>query len=396
MAGVTFVAFPIGPILGGWLLSSYWWGWVFLINVPVVLVGLIAASALIPESRAREQPGFDLVGMTASIGGLITLIYGLIEAGRHGWSDADALLAIVCGVAILVEFFYWERRLSRRPDGQPLLDLALFSSPSYTWGVILTTIADFTVFGVLFTMPQYFQGVVGTSAMGSGERLLPLIGGLVVGAAPSDRIARLLGVKLATALGFATLAAGLLLGAGTSVGSTGFFVAAWMALVGAGMGLALATATSAALSELSQERSGVGSAALEALNSTGGPLGAAILGSVLSSVYLARLHMFGLTASAATAVRQSIFGAATVAHQLDSPALLDSARASFVHGMDLALLVAGCVALLGAVLAAVFLPHAHVGALQSPARRWRRRPERSALSRSRAGISTEVLRAGPG
>jgi EmrB/QacA subfamily drug resistance transporter len=396
-AAANFLALPIGPVLGGWILTHYWWGWVFLINVPVVLVGLIAAFALIPESRARERPGFDLVGVAASVGGLTALIYGLIEAGRHGWSDADALLAIVCGVAILVGFFYWERRLGRRPDGQPLLDLALFDSPSYTWGVILTTIADFAVFGVLFTMPQYFQGVLGTSAMGSGERLLPLIGGLVVGAAPSDRIARLLGVKLAAALGFATLAAGLLLGGGgTSVGSTGFFVAAWMALVGAGMGLALATATSVALSELSQERSGVGSAALEALNSTGGPLGAAILGSVLSSVYLARLNLFGLSASAATAVRQSIFGAATVAHQLGSPALLESARASFVHGMDLALLVAGCVALLGAVLAAVFLPHAHAGARQSLRGRRQRRSERSVLSRSRAGISTEVLRAGPG
>jgi len=378
-AAANFLALPIGPVLGGWILTHYWWGWVFLINVPVVLLGLIAASALIPESRARERPGFDLAGVAASIGGLVVLIYGLIEAGRHGWSDVGALLEIVGGVAILVGFFHWERRLSRKPGGQPLLDLALFRLPSYTWGVILTTIADFTIFGVLFTMPQYFQGVLGTSAMGSGERLLPLIGGLLAGAAPSDRIARLLGAKIAVALGFAMLAAGLLIGACTSVGSPSVFLAAWMALVGAGMGLALATATSAALSELSQERSGVGSAALEALNSTGGPVGAAILGSVLSSVYLARINLSGLPASAVTAVRQSIFGAAAVAHQIHSPALLDSARTSFVHGMDLALMISGAVALVGVVLAAVFLP-----------------AKRSVLSRSRAGISTEVLRAGPG
>ena len=213
----------------------------FLINVPVVLIGLIAAFELIPESRALKRPGFDLVGVATSIGGLLALIYGLIEAGRHGFSYVGALLAIVCGIAILVGFVSWERRLSRRPDGQPLLDLALFGLPSYTWGVILTTIADFTVFGVLFTMPQYFQGVLGTNAMGSGLRLLPLMGGLVLGAAPSDRIAHLVGAKVAVAFGFAMLAAGLLLGTSTSVSSPGLFLAAWMGLVGAGMGLTLAT-----------------------------------------------------------------------------------------------------------------------------------------------------------
>jgi DHA2 family multidrug resistance protein-like MFS transporter len=357
-AAANFLALPIGPVLGGWILTHYWWGWVFLINVPVVLIGLIAAFALIPESRALKRPGFDLVGVATSIGGLLALIYGLIEVGRHGFSYVGALLAIVFGIAILVGFVSWERRLSRRPDGQPLLDLALFGLPSYTWGVILTTIADFTVFGVLFTMPQYFQGVLGTNAMGSGLRLLPLMGGLVLGAAPSDRIAHLVGAKVAVAFGFAMLAAGLLIGTSTSVSSPGLFLAAWMGLVGAGMGLALATATSCALSELSQERSGVGSAALEALNSTGGPLGTAILGSVLSSVYLAQLHLSGLPASATSAVRQSIFGAAAAAHKISSPALLDSARTSFVHGMDLALLVAGCVALVGVALAAVFLPSA--------------------------------------
>jgi DHA2 family multidrug resistance protein-like MFS transporter len=311
----------------------------------------------------------DIVGIASSIGGLVALIYGLIDAGRHGWSNPVALLAIGCGIAILAGFFTWERRLSHKPTGQPLLDVALFRAPSYTWGVILTTVAEFSIVGVLFTMPQYFQGVLGTNAMGSGLRLLPLIGGLVVGAAPSDRISRLVGAKVAVAAGFAMLAAGLLLGATTTVGASGIFIAMWTALAGAGMGLALATATAAALSELSQERSGVGSAALEALNSTGGPLSAAILGSVLSAVYLAHLNLSALPASAASAVRQSIFGAGTVAHKLAQPALLDSARVAFVHGMDLALLLSGCVALVGVLLAAIFLPRTirSEAAVQSPA-----------------------------
>jgi MFS transporter, DHA2 family, multidrug resistance protein len=356
MAAATFVSLPLGPILGGWLLTHYWWGWVFLSNVPISLVGVVAIFALVPESRAHERPGLDPVGVALSILGMVALIYGLIQAGQHGWSNGGAVLEMVCGIAVLVGFFFWERRLSLKPGGQPLLDLALFRLPSYTWGVILAAVAIFAMFGVLFTMPQYFQGVLGTSPMGSGLRLLPLIGGLVLAAVPADRIARLVGSKVAVAVGFAVLAAGLLIGARTSVGSSGLFVAAWMALVGFGMGLALATSMSAALSELSAERSGVGSAALQAINKLGGPLGTAVLGSVLTAAYLARLVVSGLPAAAATAARQSVFGAVAVADKIHSPALLMSAHSAFVHGMDLALVVSGAIALVGVALTVVFLP----------------------------------------
>ena len=355
-AVANFVALPIGPILGGWLLTHYWWGWVFLINVPVALIGLIAGLALLPESRAARRPGLDVVGIAASIAGLVALIYGLIEAGQHGWSDSVALVSMAAGLGILAAFFVWERRLSRQPGGQPLVDVALFGSQSYTWGVILAAVAMLALIGVLFTLPQYFQGVLGANAMGSGLRLLPLIGGLVVGAVPAAQIVRRVGAKVVVALGFAMLASGLLTGSATSVTSSGTFVAAWMALAGAGMGLATATATSAALSELSEQQSGVGSAVLQALNKTGGPLGTAILGSVLSSTYIAHLALTGVPAAAATAARQSIFGAAAAAAQIHSSALLDSARAAFVSGMDLALIVSGAVALAGVLLAAIFFP----------------------------------------
>ena len=236
------------------------------------------------------------------------------------------------------------------------MDPALFRSRSYTWGVILIAIAILAMMGVLFTMPQYFQGVLGTNAMGSGLRLLPLVGGLVAGAIPADQVARVLGAKVTVAAGFVVLAAGLALGSTTSVGSGGLFVAVWMALVGAGMGLALATASSAALSELSEEHSGIGSAVLQAVNKTGGPLGTAVLGSILSSGFLAGLHLAGLPAAAAHAAKQSIFGAVAVAGQLHSAALLSSARTAFVHGMDHSLLVATGIALAGVLLSLLFLP----------------------------------------
>ncbi len=353
-AAVNFLSFPIGPILGGWMLTNFWWGWVFLLNVPVALVGLIFGFRLLPEARARERPALDLVGVGASIVGLVALVYGLIQAGEHGWSNAGAVLEMSGGVVVLALFFAWEARLSRRPDRQPLVDLVLFRSRSFTWGVILAAVAIFAMLGVLFTMPQYFQGVLGTSAMGSGLRLLSLIGGLLLAALSAARVARLAGAKVTVALGFAILATGLLIGTATGVSSSGAFIAAWMAIVGLGMGLAMTTSISAALSELSEEQSGVGSAVLQAINKV--PFGTAVLGSVLSASYLTRLDVSGLRVSALSTVRESIFGAVAVAHKLHSNALLASSRMAFVHGMDLALLVAGCTAVLGVALAAVFLP----------------------------------------
>jgi len=355
-SGANFLALPIGPILGGWLLTGYWWGWVFLINVPVALIGLAVAARLVPESRAAHRPGVDTVGIVASAAGLVSLTYGLIQAGQHGWLSVGALVPIGAGMAVLVGFFRYERWQSRRPGGEPLIEMDLFSSPSYTWGVILVAVAVLAMIGVMFTMPQYFQGVLGTDAMGSGLRLLPLIGGLMAGAVPADRVARMLGAKLAAVSGFAVLAAGLLLGAATSVSSASWFVAVWMAIVGAGMGLALATTASAAIAELTQDQGGIGSAVLQAVNKTGGPFGAAILGSVLLAAYQSSVHLSGLPANAASVVRSGIFGGVAVARQIGSPALLGSVQSAFVHGMDLALVVSAGIAAAGLILAAVFLP----------------------------------------
>ena len=372
-ATASFVALPIGPVLGGWLLSHFWWGRVFLINVPVAVVALVAVASLVPEPRAASRPAVDIPGVTASAAGLVALTYGLIRAGQDGWSDAGALASMAAGVVILAGFFGWERRLAGRPGGQPLLDISLFTSASFTWGVILAAVAVLPLFGAMFTLPQYFQGVLGTSAVGSGLRLLPLVGGLIAGAVPADRIAGLAGAKVVVAAGFALFAAGLLLGATTSAGSGGAFTATWMAIVGLGAGLTVATASSAAVAELSRERSGVGSAVFQAVNKTGPPLGTAILGSVISAGYLARINLTGLPAPAAAAARQSIFGGVAVARRLGSASLLASAKAAFVHGMDTALVVSAAIAVAGLVLTVAFLPNtrtpkdqAHVSAASAP------------------------------
>jgi len=355
-AAMNMIAFPIGPILGGWLLSHYWWGWVFLMNVPVAAVGFVAVAALVPESASPTPPGFDAAGIVGSSAGLVGVTFGFIEAGQHGWGSAGAIGPLLAGLGVIVAFFYWERWLLRRPGGHPLVDLSLFRSGSFTWGVILFTVLTLALVGLLFTMPQYFQGVMGTSPEGSGIRLLPAVGGLMAGLLPAAWLAKVIGPKITIAVGFLVLAAGLGIGATTGLSSGEGFVAAWMAVAGAGTGLTMATAASAALAQLSEERAGVGSGVLQALKNTGAPLGSAILGSALTSAYVSRLHLAGLPGVAAQAVRESVFGGVAVARLLHSPALLISVRGAFVHGVDVALAASVGFALVGAVLSLVFMP----------------------------------------
>jgi DHA2 family multidrug resistance protein-like MFS transporter len=364
-ATANFLALPIGPILGGWLLTNYWWGWVFLMNLPVVAVGMVAAAVLLPESRGATRPGLDWVGMLASSGGLAVLVYGVIQAGEHGWGDPVALVGMLAGALVLVAFALWERRLDRRPGGQPLLDLGLFHAPGFTWGTILAAVGIFALFGVLFTAPQYFQAILGTDAMGSGLRLLPLIGGLAVGASLADRIAARAGAKLTVAAGFVLLAAGLALGATTSPSSGTGFLSLWTPPVGLGMGVALATASAAALGALSAERAGVGSAVIQAANKVGAPIAAALLGSVLNATYRGQLDLAGVPGPVAAAVRDSVFAGVEAARRLGSLSLQGSVRAAFVDGMDVMLWVCAAIAVAGVALALIFLPGRAAAAVEA-------------------------------
>ena len=365
-AAANFLALPWGPIVGGWILAHAWWGWVFLMNVPVTLVGLIAVVLLVPQSRSAQRPGFDVLGVVASSLGLTLLMYGLIQAGDNGWGSTGALVPAIAGLSALVAFGLCEAWLTRRPGGHPLVDIGLFRSRSFTWGVVLAAVGIFGMFGVLFTLPQYFQAIQGLDAQASGLRFLPAIAGMMVGAVPADRIAGRLGPKVTVALGFAILAAGMGLGATMSLASGDGFVAAWTFVVGAGAGLGLATAASAAVVELSAERSGVGAALLQAVIKLGPAFGATILGSVLNATYQGHLNLAGLPADAAAAAQTSVFGGLAVAGQLGSSALLNDVRTAFVAGMDDATRVAAIITLAGLALAVAFLPRRATSAAGQP------------------------------
>jgi DHA2 family multidrug resistance protein-like MFS transporter len=370
--------------------------------VPVVVLALIAVAFLLPESRSEQRPSVDYPGVILSSAGLAGLTYGFIKAGQDGWTDAAALGTIAAGAAVLAVLVAWERWLTGRNQAaeggadpgnlrggkvRPLIELRLFRSAGFTWGTILATLVSFAMFGIFFAMPQYFQEVRGVNAMGSGLRLLPMIGGMVIGMiggtvlasggrppqTPPDRgepsprtpLGTPVSVKGLVTAGFTIMAITLAFGATTKTTTGTGFAAAWFAVFGLGLGLAMPQTMNAALSALSAERSGSGSALISAMRQVGATIGVAVLGTVLASVYRAHLDVTGLPAAAATAAKSSVVSGVAVAHKLGSAALLDSVRHAFVQGMDTMLWVCGGIALVSAILALLFLPRRAEGVLEA-------------------------------
>jgi EmrB/QacA subfamily drug resistance transporter len=365
IAGASMLSFPIGPIVGGYLLGHFWWGSVFLINVPVVVIAVAAVALLMPESRSERRPSIDLSGLVLSTLGLVALTYGFIKAGQDGWSDATAVALIAVGAVVLGLLPVVERRIANR-GGQPLADLQLFRSTGFRWGTILATLVSFAMFGILFALPQFFQDVRGTDPLGSGVRLLPMIGGMLVGMIAGTRLTSPrrggapapLGSRAIVTVGYLIMAAGMVLGALTKLDSSTGYVLGWVALAGLGLGLVMPSAMGVALGALSAERSGAGSALLTAMRQVGSTIGVAVLGTVISNSYSSGVASAAahLPAQAASAVQSSVGAGVAVAGKAGSPDLLDTIRSSFVHGMDLMLWTCGGVAIGCALLAVLFLP----------------------------------------
>jgi MFS transporter, DHA2 family, multidrug resistance protein len=350
ITAAAVLGYPIGPLLGGWMLTRFDWSWVFFINVPVVALAVVAVIVLLPESRSSVRRKVDLVGVALSAGGLALLTYGIISAGDAGWSGRAPLAEMLAGGLALSAFVLWERRVE-----SPLIDLSLFSSRAFTWGATISSLVSFVMFGLLFAVPLYFQVVRGVDAQAAGIRLLPLIAGLIVGSTVADRFAARVGAGPVAALGLALLAAGFALGATTTIATGDGQSLAWIALSGLGLGLALPTTIDAAMGAISGESSGVSSAVLQAFRMVGGALGAAILGALINATYRDQVEQAAPPEFARSAHDSALAGvdAASAAH---APQLLDIVRDAFVGGMNVTLWVSAALMAVAAVLAVVFRP----------------------------------------
>ncbi|WP_433892087.1 MFS transporter [Streptomyces sp. CA-111067] len=342
---------PLGPIIGGTLLEHFWWGSVFLINIPLVGIGIAACLILLPETRDPAAPRVDLFSALLAALGLGALVFGIIEAPDRGWGDPLVVCMLFASVAMITGLVLRERGVAR-----PMLDVSLLRRPGFLWNAIAATLVSFVLTGLLFVLPTYLQTVLGHDAFGTGLRLLPMMAGLLVASRLSGTLVKRFGSRQVIIGGLALMAAAAFLGSRTAVGDGYGTVAVWLSLTGVGFGLAIVPSMDSAMGMLPLERAGSGTGLLQTLRQTGAAVGVAILGSVLSAGYRGRLDTDGLSPAAAHTAHESVVGAHTVAAGLGDRALAAGADAAYLHGMNLVLAVCGAGALLAALLVWRFLP----------------------------------------
>lgn len=341
---------PLGPLIGGYLLNNFWWGSAFLVSVPFVAIGAAAVAMLVPEARSGTASGVDVAGVALSSAGLVGLTYGFIRIGEQGWGNGFAWAVICAAVVVLAVFFRWQRRLTER-NGHPLIDLSLFGSAGFAWGVVVLTLANFGLFGMFFATPQYFQAVLGADSLGSGLRLLPMIAGMVVGSRLVGRIMDRAGARGAVMVGFGLFAIGLGAAALTTIDSGYGFAATWLVTIGLGMGLVMPAAMSMAVGALAPERAGSGSALLQAVRQAGGTIGVAVLGTVEATRYHTRLGELNIEP-----IRDGVSAGVRIARKAGDPAMIAHVQSAFLSGMSLMLGICAAISVVSLALVAVFGP----------------------------------------
>ncbi|GAA1219696.1 DHA2 family efflux MFS transporter permease subunit [Kitasatospora nipponensis] len=356
VTAATAAGAPLGPLLGGLLLQHYWWGSVFLINLPLVAVGIVACLVLLPESRNPATPAIDPLAATLAAGGLAALTYGIIEGPERGWSDALVIGMLAGSVLALTALVVRSRR-----QAHPMLDLSLLVDRGYRWASVAVFLVSLVMLGAFFVLPLYFQGVQGVDAMGTGLRITPMMAGLVVAAKLSERLARKLGSRAVIVTGLLVLGAASLAGSRTGLADGYGWAACWVPFFGFGLGMALIPASAAAMAHLPRERAGVGSGLLQTLRQVGGAIGVAAFGSLLAGAYRGALHTGalgggGLSGGLAHQAGQSVLAADAIARQLARPDLAAAAHGAYVHGMDVVLVLSAVVAALSALLIALRMP----------------------------------------
>ena len=363
-SGTTGLGIAIGPIAGGWLLAHYWWGSVFLVNVPVAVLGFVAALWLVPDSSDTEKRPIDLVGAILSTGGLGLLLWSIIEAPIRGWHSVIVLGAGAGAVVLLISFISWERHSTH-----PMLVLEPFRNRRFSVAMAAVALAVFALMGTLFVLTQYLQFSLGFSALAAGIRILPIAAILAIAALSSTVLDRWVGTKVVVVAGLMAVAGGLWQLTTTTTTQSFSHALLGMLLLGLGAGLIIAPATASVMGALSRYRAGVGSAINSTALQVGGALGVAVIGSVLNSRYQGRMSSVlaghAVPPAASQAILGSIGGALTVARIAGGAlgaALTSTAREAFISGMDLALLVGTVVVAASAVLVIVALP-AHRRAL---------------------------------
>jgi EmrB/QacA subfamily drug resistance transporter len=278
-AGVSALALAIGPLVGGLLTENISWSWIFFVNVPVGVLGILAARAFIDESKdTSEVQRLDLPGLVSSAVGLFALTYALIETNTHPWGSARVLSLLAVAAVSLVIFVILELR-----QRVPMLDLSLFRNPTFSGANATMGFVGLAMFGIFFYNSLYLQNVLGYSAIQTGAAFLPMTVLIILIAPVAGRLTDRVGPRWLMGTGMTLLTGSLLLFATLGVSSSFWNILPGLVVGGVGMGITMAPTTAAAMGSVPVDKAGVGSAVINSTRQVGGSLGIAIMGTLVAT-----------------------------------------------------------------------------------------------------------------
>ena len=359
-SAVSGAAVAFGPVTGGFLLEHFWWGSIFLINVPIVAVALVLQAVFVPESKDPNAERLDVPGFLLSISFVSLLVYTIIEGPHRGWTNGITIAGFV-GAAVLTAVFI----IRERGIEHPLLDVRVFRDMRVTAATSSIFIAFFSLFGFTFLVTQYFQFVRGYDPLESGLRTVPFAVGAGITAPIAARLAIKFGPKRVVPVGLLFMGIAQIWASTFKIDSEYWGpVVASMVLMACGLSLVTSPSSESVMGSLPREMAGVGSAINDTSREVGGTLGVAIIGSIFATTYGPKivdlLSPFALPESAVSAAEASVGAAFAVSEQVGDPtlagAIQEVASISFLDGFQAACITVGVVAILGAFLALKFLP----------------------------------------
>ncbi|MFD8273272.1 MFS transporter [Streptomyces flaveolus] len=355
-AGGVGLAIAIGPITGGLLLDHFWWGSVFLVNVPIVVVALALMLWLVPDSRDPNPGRLDPVGVVLSVVGLVLLVYGIIKGGQLAdFTDATVLATTGAGLAVLVAFVVYEKR-----SDHPSIDVTYFRNKVFSAAIAAIALVFFALMGVTFFSVFYTQSVLGFSPLETGLLMLPLAASQLIFAPRARLLVDRFGNRATTTAGMLLIAAMLAAFATLEADTPVWLLEVYFFLMGTGMAHIMTPTSVVIMQALPREKAGSASALSNTFRQVGGALGIAVLGSVLSTAYRNGIEgdLGQVPAGLRHTAGESIEATLGVAEKLgpQGKALVGPAHDAFLHAMHVTALWGAGVAVLGAVVVAVYLP----------------------------------------